>query len=94
VLANDKRAIFSAAAHAQRAADYLHDLQPQQTAEERAAANTTRSSFRTAKASFSMARRNTRSLLLKVSYLPPEHFGPSRCIRITFWYQTMPTNIP
>ena len=25
----DKRAIFSAAAHAQRAADYLHSLQPQ-----------------------------------------------------------------
>jgi len=31
VLQNDKRAIFSAAAHAQRAADYLHSLQPQQT---------------------------------------------------------------
>ena len=28
VLKNDKRAIFSAAAHAQRAADFLHDLQP------------------------------------------------------------------
>ncbi len=28
VLKNDKRAIFSAAAHAQRAADYLHGLQP------------------------------------------------------------------
>jgi antirestriction protein ArdC len=28
VLNGDKRAIFSAAAHAQRAADYLHDLQP------------------------------------------------------------------
>ncbi|WP_300016393.1 zincin-like metallopeptidase domain-containing protein [uncultured Roseobacter sp.] len=28
VLKNDKRAIFSAAAHAQRAADYLHSLQP------------------------------------------------------------------
>jgi antirestriction protein ArdC len=27
VLKNDKRAIFSAAAHAQRAADYLHGLQ-------------------------------------------------------------------
>ena len=38
VLQNDKRAIFSAAAHAQRAADYLHGLQPQQTEEERAAA--------------------------------------------------------
>ncbi|RXR28343.1 hypothetical protein EQG66_09815, partial [Sphingobium fluviale] len=29
VLKEDKRAIFSAAAHAQRAADYLHRLQPQ-----------------------------------------------------------------
>ena len=29
-LKNDKRAIFAAAAHAQRAADYLHQLQPQQ----------------------------------------------------------------
>ncbi|MCR9089477.1 MAG: zincin-like metallopeptidase domain-containing protein [Rhodobacteraceae bacterium] len=29
VLKRDKRAIFSAAAHAQRAADYLHSLQPQ-----------------------------------------------------------------
>src|SRR6202790_251131 len=38
VLQNDKRAIFSAAAHAQRAADYLHSLQPQQTEQERAAA--------------------------------------------------------
>ena len=28
VLANDKRFIFSAAAHAQRAVAYLHDLQP------------------------------------------------------------------
>src|SRR5262249_49958035 len=28
VLRNDKRAIFSAAAHAQKAADYLHGLQP------------------------------------------------------------------
>lgn len=28
VLKNDKRAVFSAAAHAQRAADYLHGLQP------------------------------------------------------------------
>jgi antirestriction protein ArdC len=28
VLKNDKRAIFSAAAHAQKAADYLRDLQP------------------------------------------------------------------
>jgi antirestriction protein ArdC len=38
VLKGDTRAIFSAAAHAQRAADYLHSLQPQQTGEERAAA--------------------------------------------------------
>lgn len=40
VLKNDKRAIFTAAAHAQRAADYLHSLQPQQaqTEQERAAA--------------------------------------------------------
>ena len=30
--------IFSAAAHAQRAADYLHGLQPRQIEEERAAA--------------------------------------------------------
>ena len=29
VLKEDKRAIFSAAAHAQRAADFLHGLQPQ-----------------------------------------------------------------
>lgn len=28
VLKNDKKAIFAAAAHAQRAADFLHDLQP------------------------------------------------------------------
>ena len=28
VLKDDKRAIFTAAAHAQRAADYLHGLQP------------------------------------------------------------------
>ena len=41
VLQNDKRPIFSAAAHAQRAADYLHSLQPAQQSEpieERAAA--------------------------------------------------------
>jgi antirestriction protein ArdC len=38
VLKDDKRAIFSAAAHAQRAADYLHSLQPRQTEEGRAAA--------------------------------------------------------
>jgi len=31
VLKEDKRAIFSAAAHAQRAADYLHGLQPRST---------------------------------------------------------------
>lgn len=37
-LKNDKRAIFSAAAHAQRAADFLHSLQPNHPAEERAAA--------------------------------------------------------
>jgi antirestriction protein ArdC len=30
VLKEDKRAIFSAAAHAQRAADFLNSLQPQQ----------------------------------------------------------------
>jgi len=30
VMKEDKRAIFSAAAHAQRAADYLHGLQPQE----------------------------------------------------------------
>jgi antirestriction protein ArdC len=29
-LKNDKRAIFQAASHAQRAVDYLHSLQPQQ----------------------------------------------------------------
>ncbi len=29
VLKEDKRAIFTAAAHAQRAADFLHGLQPQ-----------------------------------------------------------------
>ncbi len=33
VLKEDKRAIFSAAAHAQRAADFLHGLQPQQVTE-------------------------------------------------------------
>jgi len=38
VLKNDKRAIFSAAAHAQRAVDYLHGLQPRPAGEERAAA--------------------------------------------------------
>jgi antirestriction protein ArdC len=38
VLKMDKRFIFSAAAHAQRAADYLHALQPKQIEEERAAA--------------------------------------------------------
>ena len=42
VLKDDKRLIFSAAAHAQRAADYLHGLQPKaavhEIVEERAAA--------------------------------------------------------
>jgi antirestriction protein ArdC len=33
-LRDDKRLIFTAAAHAQRAADYLHSLQPQQTQEQ------------------------------------------------------------
>lgn len=37
VLKNDKRAIFAAAAHAQRAADYLNALQPQAAATESAA---------------------------------------------------------
>jgi antirestriction protein ArdC len=34
VLRGDKRAIFQAAAHAQRAVDYLHDLQPRITGED------------------------------------------------------------
>jgi antirestriction protein ArdC len=34
VLKEDKRAIFSAAAHAQKAADYLHSLQPQSANQE------------------------------------------------------------
>ena len=38
VLKNEKRFIFTAAGHAQRAADYLHGLQPQATLKERAAA--------------------------------------------------------
>lgn len=38
VLKGDKRFIFSAAAHAQRAADYLHGLQPKSEEEHRAAA--------------------------------------------------------
>ena len=38
VLKGDTRAIFSAAAHAQRAADYLHSLQGLEIEEERAAA--------------------------------------------------------
>jgi len=38
VLKNDKRAIFTAAAYAQRAADYLHSLQAQAETQERAAA--------------------------------------------------------
>jgi antirestriction protein ArdC len=29
VLKGDKRAIFTAASHSQKAADYLHSLQPQ-----------------------------------------------------------------
>jgi antirestriction protein ArdC len=37
-LQDEKRLIFSAAAHAQRAADYLHSLQPKQIEDERAAA--------------------------------------------------------
>lgn len=37
VLRSDKRAIFQAAAHAQRAVDYLHSLQPA-AAEDREAA--------------------------------------------------------
>ena len=37
-LRDDKRLIFTAAAHAQRAADYLHGLQPGRIEEERAAA--------------------------------------------------------
>lgn len=37
VLANDKRAIFQAAAHAQRAVAYLHDLQPQAAFDKEAA---------------------------------------------------------
>ena len=37
VLKNDKRAIFSAASHAQRAADFLHGLQASECADENAA---------------------------------------------------------
>jgi len=37
-LKNDKRAIFGAAAHAQRAADYLHSVQSQEIEKERAVA--------------------------------------------------------
>jgi antirestriction protein ArdC len=37
VLANDKRAIFQAAAHAQRAITYLHDRQPRTEFNEEAA---------------------------------------------------------
>ena len=37
VLSNDRRAIFSAAAHAQRAVAYLHSLQPQAESEQEAA---------------------------------------------------------
>ncbi|WP_407690127.1 zincin-like metallopeptidase domain-containing protein [Roseivivax lentus] len=38
VLKNDKRAIFAAAAHAQRAADFLHGFQPSSDEEGEAAA--------------------------------------------------------
>ena len=38
VLNDDKRFVFSAAAHAQRAVDYLHGLQPRAVEQERAAA--------------------------------------------------------
>lgn len=38
MLKNEKRFIFTAAGHAQRAVDYLHRLQPQAIVEERAAA--------------------------------------------------------
>ena len=38
VLKNEKRFIFTAASHAQRAADYLHGLQPNEIVPERAAA--------------------------------------------------------
>ena len=38
VLKNDKRFIFTAASHAQRAADFLHGLQPQQMEQDGAAA--------------------------------------------------------
>jgi antirestriction protein ArdC len=34
VLKDDKRAIFTAASHAQKAADYLHGLQPNAAATE------------------------------------------------------------
>jgi antirestriction protein ArdC len=34
VLKDDKRAIFTAASHAQKAADYLHGLQPQSRSEQ------------------------------------------------------------
>jgi antirestriction protein ArdC len=36
VLNNDKRFVFSAASHAQRAVDYLHGLQPRQAEAEQA----------------------------------------------------------
>jgi antirestriction protein ArdC len=38
ILKNDKRFVFSAASHAQRAVDYLHGLQPRPEIEERGAA--------------------------------------------------------
>jgi antirestriction protein ArdC len=37
VLKNDKRGIFTAAAHAQRAADFLHGLQPSRSSQAEAA---------------------------------------------------------
>lgn len=37
ILGSDKRAIFNAAAHAQRAVAYLHDLQPEAIAGQEAA---------------------------------------------------------
>jgi antirestriction protein ArdC len=37
VLKNDKRAIFTAASHAQRAADFLHSLQAKDSAQANAA---------------------------------------------------------
>jgi hypothetical protein len=42
VLKNDKRAIFGAAAPAQRAADYFHSLQPKETEEKARPASASR----------------------------------------------------